>query len=68
MQIPFLLKTFFQDDVILEALGVSITSVPNGDFQHQNAQKTKAVPETTHKIEAKNVIKLRDLITSYFPK
>ena len=44
-----------------------ITSVANGDFRLQDAQKTKAVPETTHKTEAKNAIKLRELITSYFP-
>ena len=43
-----------------------ITSVANGDFRHQDAQKMKAVPETTHETEAKNAIKLRDLDRSYY--
>ena len=42
-----------------------ITSVANGDFRHQDAQKMKAVPETTHKTEAKNAIKLRELDRTY---
>ena len=71
----FVKQTFFQDEVeiltFFGGLGGSlyplklITSVANGDFRLQDAQKTKAVPETTHKTEAKNAIKLIDLDRSY---